>query len=337
MTTLLLILLCYGDKWPIRLDDYKVYKEGLLAASEDGAVCYAVPWNNELLFFDADAKLMHHYKRDNDAPNGFRQITALGFLPETKQFYVYDFGRKISFWSETGDFEGVHYIKPLLYHLQLFGDRNLLYVTNISGSKGTTPTLLWQNPQHKHAKTISAVSPLTRINGYAHKSLPRPPLKMPWHHHFLLARGRDYFVSCYNRDSIVNIANIKTLVITHSITINIPAIPVEDRYYKETLTSEAKKEKVYPYDLKLDHQPIFHPVPLQILMDSADRIFVYGKSFDGFIRLIYTIDGSLHAKEKVEKIPACMNQKYHYYLTTHISGLVISKNDAPKVPVLSRK
>lgn len=311
MTQLILLCLLIGEKPFIPFYDHEIHKPGLLAISQDHVLCLAVPWNKELFFFNHEGQRIAHHKKDSDAPDGFREITTLGYHRETNQFYVYDFGRKLSLWSTQGAFIRAVLLKPLLYNPKLRGS-HLFYGANDNGSLGSEPSLMVGGIQLKSAKSLFKVPALKKVNGYEHKFLPGPPVKMPWHHQLLIAAGKSSLAACYNGSNEMLIYDLKTLQKKHTVPLKIPAVEVDDIYYKDTLKQRAELNQVHTSKLKIPSEKPYHSVPTQILMDSEDRIFVYSHHFEGFLRLEYTASGKLVEKKKVPLVPACISSNDHY-------------------------
>lgn len=330
MISLIILMTIANNSWSIQLDDYKVYHEGLVAVSEQNVLCVAIPHNSELLFFDSKANLILRHKQDNDSPTGFRQISGLGFQPETKCFYVYDFGRKISYWNEFGLFKGVQYLNPLLKNVQMIANNELVYVQDISGAKGSTPSLMWLSLERNTTKALDRLPPLQKINGYASKTTQRPPLKLPWHHQFLISCGHHFFAACYNSSGRIDLYNTNTLRLSKTIVTRMPLVPVDDKYYKETLKEVARQEMVSPQHFVLDRQIVHFPAPLRVLMDTKDRVFVYGKGFEKNLRIQYDHNGSILGKKTIGRIPICINRQYHYDSWLDVGQrLVITREVAP--------
>lgn len=311
---LLSLLLYFGatQKPFIHFDDYKIYKPGLLAVAEDGHLCLVVPWTHRVLFFNSEGQLLQHYQRDNDAPDGFRNVATVGYDPIRKHFTIYDVGRKISYWSTQGHFVKAVFQAPLLQKPQVRGDQ-VFYVTQDNGELGSTPSVDVASANFSAAKTLLQQAPLAERNGYPHQTQPGPPIKMPWHYQYLLAAGRRILAACYNGQSEMVMIDSDTLKVVNRVRFKIPSVPVEDGYFKETLKTEARLQEVAPHRLQIPKMQAYHPSPSQILVDLNDQIFVYSHHFKGFLRKEYNSKGRLIGDMITPGVPACVGIDYHYY------------------------
>lgn len=303
-----------SDDWKISFSQYKIYKDGQLAVSNAGNICLVVPDEQEIFFFDANTHLIRRHKLDSDAPDGFRQIMSVGYVRNQNLYFVYDFGRKISYWNESGEFVSVFFMKPLIYKPQIVDNGRLVYVSDDLGTLNSTPSLRSFSFDDKSEVLLLKLNPLNQVNGYLHRRIPGPPVKMPWHHQFLLAYGKNFVISCFNGNREFTIFDAKTLSVKQTVTVSMPSVPVDKTLFRSTVKERTKLLGMVPNDLIIHESNVHYPVPLQILVDPEDRIFLYSKSFDGYLRVQYNAAGKRIGEKKEEAIPQFLTRAYHYYI-----------------------
>lgn len=300
------------------LSDLGVYSDYLVyAVSENGSLLLVDVREDALHFLDANLKTIRSLNQKGQGPEEVDWITGAYWDLEQKRFCLFDRGNgRVTLWNEQGEHLGVQPYPwfdedpkagpdGTYFYIEQFPDRqykSILY--QVDGKK--------RERRQLHLMDLSRTRRFTKL---PHPSRPTPMLfHLDWEAYMRYDLGSDFLVVNNGDGDLLTLMDFQGKVVGE-IRTSLPQLPVTDQQVEAVIE---RLPRHHHNPMKKHIAPPGHwPVVREILVDGADRIWVFGQQgLPGrpFPYKRYNRSGVLESEGVLDQVPLHVGSNVLYFL-----------------------
>lgn len=258
---------------------YGVERAQAFAVSERGIIAILDRDEKQIVFIDAQGEFIRRSGRKGQGPGEFAYTPEIRWNARDSVFSVYDeIYNKLSHWDEGGNLEGEtkvprhRWMENLRY---LPGAGDVVFAKFIMGYDKQTPTLIRHNTDRNQSTVLWQYPMAKPRTGTADTKMGPFGMVNDFHSRLLFGLGSDFLAVNFSAEDRIHRLDLDGKPMGKPFSAGLPAWPVTETLIEDWLSEHEPfvRRMVTRKNLNL---PEFYPPIRKLMVDQADRIWVFG-------------------------------------------------------------